>query len=138
MAHAIHPFLMFPGGGPAQAEEALTFYVSLFPGARIVALQRWGADGPGGAARAGSVMLAACELAGQTVYASDSPVQHAFGFTPSQSLYVKCEDEAELRRLAEALGQGGLALMPVGDYGFSRLFGWVQDRFGVSWQLTLE
>lgn len=138
MAQALNPFLMFPGGLTPQAEEALTFYVGLFPGARIESVQRWDANGPGGPDRAGSVMLARAVLAGQTVFASDSPVAHPFGFTPSLSLYVRCDDEAELRRVAAALEEGGHALMPVGNYGFSRLFGWVQDRFGVSWQLTLE
>jgi predicted 3-demethylubiquinone-9 3-methyltransferase (glyoxalase superfamily) len=52
-------------------------------------------------------------------------------------LFVDCEDEAELDRVYEQLSAGGGVLMPLGSYGFSRKFGWVNDRFGLSWQLNL-
>jgi predicted 3-demethylubiquinone-9 3-methyltransferase (glyoxalase superfamily) len=64
-------------------------------------------------------------------------VQHAFTFTPSLSLFVDCESEAELDRLFSALAEGGQILMPLEDHGFSTRFGWANDRFGVSWQLNL-
>jgi predicted 3-demethylubiquinone-9 3-methyltransferase (glyoxalase superfamily) len=54
------------------------------------------------------------------------------------SIFVDCEDEAELDEAFKELSAGGEVLMPVGDYGFSAKFGWVNDRFGVSWQLNLE
>ena len=50
---------------------------------------------------------------------------------------VTCEDEAELERLTTELGQDGRTLMPLDNYGFSQRFAWVEDRFGVSWQLNL-
>jgi len=53
------------------------------------------------------------------------------------SLFLECESEAELDRLFAALAEGGQQLMPLGKYGFSRKFGWCNDRFGVSWQLNL-
>ena len=53
------------------------------------------------------------------------------------SLFVECETEAELDNAFEALAAGGAVLMPINNYGFSRKFGWVNDRFGVSWQLNL-
>ncbi|HEX5595438.1 MAG TPA: VOC family protein [Micromonosporaceae bacterium] len=53
------------------------------------------------------------------------------------SLYVNCETEKELDNLYAALVDQGKALMPLGSYGFSTKFGWVNDRFGVSWQLNL-
>lgn len=65
-----------------------------------------------------------------------SPAKHAFTFTPSVSLFVGCADEAELDKALAALSEGGGVLMPPNNYGFSRKFTWVNDRFGVSWQLT--
>jgi predicted 3-demethylubiquinone-9 3-methyltransferase (glyoxalase superfamily) len=67
----------------------------------------------------------------------DSPVKHAFTFTPSMSLFVACNSESELRRLADALLEDGEVLMPLDNYGISKLFVWLNDRFGVSWQLNL-
>ncbi len=61
---------------------------------------------------------------------------HDFTFTPSISLFVKCDSEEELETLYEKLSEGGEVAMPLDDYGFSTKFGWVQDRFGVSWQLN--
>jgi predicted 3-demethylubiquinone-9 3-methyltransferase (glyoxalase superfamily) len=130
MAKRVTPFLMFTG----RAEEAIRFYVSLLPGSELVALERYGPGGPGAE---GSVRLAECVLAGQRVLAIDSPAVHDFGFTPATSLFVDCESEAELRGLFDALAEGGTVLMPAGDYGFSALFGWLNDRFGVSWQLNV-
>ena len=123
----IHTFLMFEG----RAEEAMNFYVSLFPKSRIVDVKWQGKDGPG---KEGWVMVARFELNGVEYRAIDS-TGHAFTFTPSMSLFVECETEAELDRLYAALHEK--ALMPLGSYGFSRKFGWVNDRFGVSWQMNL-
>jgi predicted 3-demethylubiquinone-9 3-methyltransferase (glyoxalase superfamily) len=66
-------------------------------------------------------------------------VKHDFGFTPSFSMFVDFESEEQLRHALHELGQehGGDLLMPLDNYGFSTLFAWVKDRFGVSWQLNL-
>src|SRR5262249_38247846 len=93
--------------------------------------------GPGQAGAEGSVMKATFSVGGQTVMCIDSPVKHGFTFTPAFSLFVDCDSEDEVRRLATALSDGGGVLMPLGNYGFSRLFTWVSDRYGVSWQLNL-
>jgi predicted 3-demethylubiquinone-9 3-methyltransferase (glyoxalase superfamily) len=53
------------------------------------------------------------------------------------SLFVECADEAELDGAFQQLSARGAVLMPLGNYGFSAKFAWVQDRFGVSWQLNL-
>lgn len=126
----ITPFLMFEG----DAEDAMTFYTSLFDDAEVVGVSRYGAGGPG---KEGSVQHATFSLAGQQIMCIDSPVAHGFTFTPAVSLFVQCEDEAEIDRLYAALAEGGSVLMPLGDHGFSARFGWVNDRFGVSWQLNL-
>ncbi|HVY58378.1 MAG TPA: VOC family protein [Xanthobacteraceae bacterium] len=126
----IRPFLMFEG----KAEEAMRFYVSLLPDSQIVDIVRYG---PGQAGAEGSVMKATFLLAGQLVMCIDSPVKHGFTFTPAFSFFIACESEEEIRRLFAALSDGGAALMPLGEYGFSRRFAWVNDRYGVSWQLNL-
>jgi predicted 3-demethylubiquinone-9 3-methyltransferase (glyoxalase superfamily) len=127
----IRPFLMFEG----QAEAAMKFYVSLFPASEITELVRYAA---GQAGVEGSVMKAAFTVGGQTILCTDSFVHHDFTFTPANSFFVSCESEAEIRRLSVALSEGGSVFMPLAEYGFSRLFAWVSDRFGVSWQLNLD
>ncbi|MBZ5582115.1 MAG: VOC family protein [Acidobacteriia bacterium] len=121
---------MFSG----QAEEAMNFYVSLFPGGEVTDIARYG---PGEAGAEGTIFKAAFSVGGLSVLCIDSPVKHEFGFTPAISLFVDCRSEDEIRRLAAALSEGGAELMPLGEYGFSRQFAWVADRFGVSWQLNL-
>ncbi len=131
MANSVRPFLMFQG----KAEEAMQFYISLIPGSEITGITRYGPGQPG---PEGSVMRASFSVGGQTVLCIDSPVQHAFTFTPAFSLFVECESEDEIKRLASALGEGGGVLMPLSNYGFSRQFTWLNDRYGVSWQLNLK
>ncbi len=130
MTETVRPFLMFVG----DAEPAMTFYVSLFPDGRIEELTRFGA-GEGGVE--GAVKRGRFSIGGQTILCSDSPDVHAFGFTPSSSLFVECESEARLMQLLGALVEHGDVLMPPDNYGFSQKFAWVSDRFGVSWQLNL-
>ncbi len=128
---SIQPFLMFQGG---EAEMAMNFYVELF-GGRIEHIDRYGPEGPG---TPGTVIAAAFSVAGLTILCSDSPIDHDFDFTPSSSLFVDCDSEADIRRFAAELGDRGGVLMPLDNYGFGRLFAWVNDRFGVSWQLNLK
>jgi len=130
MATSVRPFLMFEG----RAGEAIAFYTGLLPNSEIVDITRYGAEGPG---PEGTVKFAVVRLAGQPVLFSDSFVSHGFSFTPSLSLFVDCESEPELDRIFAALSEGGGVLMPLADYGFTRRFGWVNDRFDVSWQLNL-
>jgi predicted 3-demethylubiquinone-9 3-methyltransferase (glyoxalase superfamily) len=127
----VTPFLMFEG----RAEEAMTRYVSVLPGSEVLRLERYGADGPGAE---GTVALGEAVLAGQKVRFFDSSVQHAFTFTPSLSLFVTVDTEDEVDRIVDALIVGGSFLMPTGDYGFSRRFAWLNDEFGVSWQVNAE
>ncbi|CAN7261122.1 VOC family protein [Phenylobacterium sp. LjRoot219] len=132
MTSFVLPFLMFQGGVGSQALE---FYLSVFPDSRVDEMQRYG---PGEAGPEGTIHRARFTLGGQSVLCSDSFVKHAFAFTPSFSFWVECESADELRRLSGRLAEGGAELMPAGDYGFSSLFTWVNDRFGVSWQLNVS
>jgi len=130
MPQKIKTFLMFEG----RCEEAMKFYVSLFPDAAIAGLRRYRPGEPGAE---GSVMQATFTIAGQTFMAIDSAMKHDFTFTPSMSLFVDCADEAEIDALFAKLSEGGKVLMPLAAYPFSRKFAWLSDRFGVSWQLNL-
>jgi predicted 3-demethylubiquinone-9 3-methyltransferase (glyoxalase superfamily) len=129
MPREVMTFLMFEG----TAEEAMTLYVSLFRG-EITRVEKYGPGGPG---KEGSILKADFTIAGHRLACIDSPAKHGFTFTPSVSLFVGCTDEAELDRALSALSEGGAVLMPPGEYGFSRKFTWLNDRFGVSWQLNL-
>ena len=126
----ITTFLMFDG----QAEEAMDLYVSLFDDAEILSITRYGPDGPGAE---GTVQHATFSLNGQTFMGIDSNVEHAFGFTPAVSLYVRCDTEEEIDRLFEELSRDGEVHMPLDAYPFSEKYAWISDRYGVSWQLSL-
>ncbi|MBS0221874.1 MAG: VOC family protein [Proteobacteria bacterium] len=130
MAEKIRPFLMFHG----EAEEAMNFYLSLFLDSKMVEIRRYGPEGPG---REGTVMRATLSLDGSEIMCIDSSVRHPFTFTPATSLFVTCETDEEITRLAAMLGKGGKIFMPLDAYPFATKFTWLADRFGVSWQLTL-
>ena len=130
MSVVVRPFLMFEG----QAEEAMTLYVGLIPGSKVLDVERYG---PGGPAKEGTIKQALFSVAGQVVQCSDSFVKHGFTFTPSFSFMVECESEAQQDMFWAALIDGGATMMPLDNYGFSRRFGWLADRFGVSWQINL-
>lgn len=72
--------------------------------------------------------------------AFDSSLNHQFTFTPATSIFVECESEEEIVTLYKHfMGGGGVgkAMMPLGNYGFSKKFCWLADKYGVSWQLNL-
>ena len=107
----ISPFLWFD----TEAEEAINFYVSLFPNSKVVSLQR----GPDG-----KVFTGTFELDGLRVMALNAgPV---FKFNEAVSFFVDCEDQAEVDRLWTALIEHG---------GQESMCGWLKDKFGLSWQI---
>ena len=117
------------------AEQAMNFYIGLFENSKIDNLKRWGNEGPG---KEGTIMHATFNLNGKLFMCSDSPAIHDWDFTPAVSNYVECKDENELQRLFTKLSENGKVMMPLDNYGFSQKFGFVEDRFGVSWQLNLQ
>src|SRR5690606_27591581 len=117
-----------------KAEEAMNLYVLLFDGSQILNVKRYGPEGPG---PEGSIYLAEFTIGTQRFRCIDSPVAHNFTFTPSTSIFVDCDSEEEQLAAFERLSDRGQILMPLDNYGFSRRFAWVSDRFGVSWQLNL-
>ena len=126
----ITPFLMFEG----KAEEAINFYMSIFNDSELIRIARYEAGEPG---KEGEVSQAVFSINGQEFICTDTFVQHAFTFTPSISLFVECDSEEEINDAYTKLADGGELLMPLDSYPFSKKFGWVQDKFGVSWQLIL-
>ncbi|QTD47426.1 VOC family protein [Ottowia testudinis] len=120
---------MFQG----QAQAAIDLYAATLPDTRVLQMQRREAPTSTG----GTVLLARVAICGQAFLFSDSAPVHAFTFTPSSSIFVECDSEDEQTRVFNTLADGGGVLMPLADYGFSRRFGWLNDRFGVSWQLNL-
>jgi predicted 3-demethylubiquinone-9 3-methyltransferase (glyoxalase superfamily) len=129
MPRKVTTFLMFEG----VATEAMNLYVSVFAGSEIQQVERYG---PGEQGAEGTIKKASFTVAGQKFLCIDSPIKHGFTFTPSISLFVECDSEAELETAFRRLSDGGSVLMPVDNYGFSTKFGWLADRFGVSWQLN--
>lgn len=110
-----------------EAKEAALFYISLFEQSRLLNVTVIG-DTPSGDSE-----IVDFELAGQRFSAiSAGPY---FRFNPSISLMVSCESVEEVNIKWKALSEGGSELMPLGEYPFSRWYGWVQDKYGLSWQL---
>ena len=114
----ISPFLWFDD----QAEEAVAFYVSLFDDSRITTTLRYPQNSSLGTP--GSVMSLGFELSGQEFMALNGGPE--FRFNPSISFYVRCDDQAEIDRLWNALLDGGEP----------QQCGWITDRFGVTWQIV--
>lgn len=112
-----------------EAKEAASFYISLFDQSKLlnVAVIE---NTPSGDSE-----IVRFELAGQQFAAiSAGPY---FRFNPSISLMVACHSVDEVNSKWKALSEGGTELMPLGEYPFSKWYSWVQDRYGLSWQLML-
>jgi predicted 3-demethylubiquinone-9 3-methyltransferase (glyoxalase superfamily) len=125
---------MFSGEQDGKARAAIEFYVSLFPQSSIESLDLYGL---GENEPDGTVRVTVYGLKGRTFMDMDSAMPHPFTFTPSMSPFVDCDTEEEITRLYSARFEEGEVLIPLDNLGFSRQFGWVNDRFGMSWQLNL-
>jgi predicted 3-demethylubiquinone-9 3-methyltransferase (glyoxalase superfamily) len=128
----IATYLMFVGDQSGRAEEAMNLYVSLFGGSEVLEIERFGRD-----EEESGVKHARFRLAGRDFIAMDGGRAHAFTFTPATSLFVECDDEARLDNAFAELSRDGSVLMPLQAYPFSPRFAWLNDRYGVSWQLSL-
>ncbi len=111
------PFLWFDG----QAEEAAKHYVSIFKGAKMGNISRYGDAGPG---KPGSVLTASFEILGLEFVALNGGPQYKF--TEAISFQIPCETQEEVDHYWNKLGEGG---------NFSQC-GWLKDKFGVSWQVV--
>ena len=113
----ITPCLWFDGN----AEDAIEFYCSVFPGAEVLDVMHYGEAGPG---RAGKVMSMTFRLAGQEFIALNGGPH--FTFSPAISFFIACETQAEVDALWDKLLVGGAP----------QQCGWLTDRFGLSWQIV--
>lgn len=112
-----------------EAREAALFYTGIFEDAKI--LNTTVLEGT----PSGDAEMISFQLAGQQFSAiSAGPY---FKFNPSISLMVACSTAEEVDTKWAALSEGGSELMPLDEYPFSKRYGWIQDRYGLSWQLML-
>ena len=110
-----------------EAVEAVQFYVSIFPDSKIHSVTAIH-DTP-----SGSVDIVTFDLFGLEFQAiSAGPL---FKFNPSVSFMVTCKTIAEVDSFWNKLLPGGMVLMELGAYPFSERFGWLQDKYGLSWQI---
>ena len=121
----ITPFLMFYGN----AEEAMNFYTSIFEEAKIESLLHQ---------ENGDVLHATFTLNRQTFMAIDNVAEGDIPFTAAMSLFVTCDTEEEIDSIYEKLSKEGIVLMELAATPFSMKFGWIEDKYGVTWQLSLE
>jgi predicted 3-demethylubiquinone-9 3-methyltransferase (glyoxalase superfamily) len=118
---------MITGSVYGKAEEAMKTYVGLFEKSSYGATTRNGEH----------LLTATFMLDGARFMVQNSDAPHEFGFTPASSILCEFDDEASLRRVYDGLVDGGEILMELADYPFSKLFAFIKDRYGVSWQLML-
>ncbi len=122
------PCLWFDG----KVEEAAEFYVNAFEEGKVNKIDYYvdSEHQP-----KGSVLTIALTLAGQEFILLNGGPE--FQLTPAISFFVECETEEQINKLWETLSHNGEVLMEFGEYPFSKKYGWLNDRYGVSWQLVL-
>ena len=125
-SHKIIPHLWYD----KEAKEAAAFYAATFPDSRVIDAYTLH-DTP-----SGDCDVVSFEVLGHPMMAiSAGPL---FKFNPSVSFFAYCDTAAELDQIWQCLAKGGEVLMPVDAYPWSERYGWVQDRYGLSWQLMLR
>lgn len=127
----ITPFLWFDD----KAEEAMNFYVSVFPNSEITLLKRWPSNTPFPveSTKPGTVQSGSFILDGRQFYAFDAGPM--FRFNSSISFFAVFETATEVDAVWNKLIEGGETLMPLDAYKWSERYGWLTDRFGISWQI---
>ncbi len=128
----ISPFLWYD----KQAEDAAKFYTSVFKNSKMGSTTKYNeASANASGMQPGSVMTASFEIDGYGFTAiNGGPV---FKMNPSISFFYHSKDEKEIDDLWKKLSDGGKVLMELNKYDWSKKYGWVEDKFGLSWQLML-
>jgi|TARA_B100001750_G_scaffold213743_1_gene196452 predicted 3-demethylubiquinone-9 3-methyltransferase (glyoxalase superfamily) len=122
--------MMFQG----DAKKAVDLYSSAFKDFEVGDVESYG---EGEQVVEGLFKLANVSFAGHELIIFDSPPVHDFSFSPSMSIFVDFDTQDELEAAFAKLSEDGEVMMPLDNYGFGRRFGWITDRYGVSWQLNL-
>lgn len=126
----ITPFLWFDD----KAEEAAKLYVSIFENSGLGRIDYYGKAGAEVSGRKeGSIMTVEFQLNGQEFIALNGGLH--FKFSEAISLQVKCRTKDEVDSIWAKLSEGGKVLMELGEYPFSERYGWLNDRYGLSWQI---
>jgi predicted 3-demethylubiquinone-9 3-methyltransferase (glyoxalase superfamily) len=119
-----------------EAEEAARFYTSLFKNSEIRETSHYSEAGQEiHGQEPGSVLTADYSLDGYSFTALNGGP--AFKFNPSISFFANCQTEEEVNTLWEQLSEGGSVLMELQKYPFSQRYGWLSDRYGLSWQISV-
>ncbi|HKK44782.1 MAG TPA: VOC family protein [Balneolaceae bacterium] len=120
-----------------RAEEAANFYTSLFEASAVNDTSYYGEAGyEVHRHEAGTVLTVDFELFGQPFMILNGVPN--FTFTPAISFFVNCQTVEEVDELWAKFSEGGTPLMPLDSYPFSEKYGWIQDKYGLSWQLILR
>lgn len=129
----ITPNLWFNGN----AKEAVDYYLSVFPGSKQSSVAYYPNEGLADFQKdmAGKELTVDFELFNHQFTAINAGPE--FTPNPSVSFIIGCETKDEINSLWEKLSSGGKARMPLDAYSFSEWYGWIQDKYGVSWQLIL-
>lgn len=117
MTNSIYPCLWFDG----HAKAASDFYYSVFPDSKIIS---------------SNPMVVIFELNGKKIMALNGGPE--FKINPSISFFVECESMQEVDDIWKRLLEGGKELMPLGKYAWSKHYGWLQDKFGMTWQIMIN
>ncbi len=118
-----------------QAEEAANFYISVFPNSHIHRIVRYGKEGfEIHGQKEGTVMTMDLDLDGQRFSVlNGGPI---FKLNPAISFFATFESESQVDAIWEKLSEGGIVMVPLDSTEWSNKYGWVQDRFGISWQIA--
>ena len=108
------PFITLEG----KARQALDLYKSVFPSFNLISIQNHAEP------HDELIMVAT--------------FSHEWSLTPSISFFVELGSEEDLENYANSLSKNGKVMMPAGNYGFSKMFTWVEDEYGVNWQLNVN
>ena len=114
------------------AQDVLNFYETVFPDFSLLSLKQHAEP------HNELVMLAIFSIGNQEILISDSFISHEWNITPGISFFMDADSKEQLQSLTNQLSAGGKVHMPAGNYGFSTLFAWVEDQFGINWQLNFE